>query len=41
MKIYCNRTDLNKALSNVSHSVPLRTTSNILEGILVEVETVK
>ena len=35
MKIYCNRTDLNRALSNVSHSVPVRTTSNILEGILV------
>lgn len=38
MKIYCNRTELNKALSNVSHSVPIRTTSNILEGILVEVK---
>ena len=38
MKIYCNRTDLNKALNNVSHSVPVRTTSNILEGILVTVE---
>ena len=37
MKIYCSRTDLNKALSNVSHSVPVRSTSNILEGILVEV----
>lgn len=37
MKIYCNRTDLNRALSNVSHSVPVRTTSNILEGILVQV----
>ncbi len=38
MKIICNRTDLNKALSNVSHSVPVRTTSNILEGILIEAE---
>lgn len=38
MKIYCNRNELNKALSNVSHSVPVRTTSNILEGILVEVK---
>ncbi len=38
MKIYCNRTELNKALNNVSHSVPVRTTSNILEGILVQVE---
>ena len=38
MKIYCNRTELNKALSNVSHSVPLRTTSNILEGILIDVK---
>ena len=37
MKIYLSRTELNKALSNVSHSVPVRTTSNILEGILVEV----
>ena len=35
MKIYCNRSELNKALNNVSHSVPTRTTSNILEGILV------
>lgn len=38
MKIYCNRTELNKALNNVSHSVPVRTTSNILEGVLVNVE---
>ena len=38
MKIYCSRTELNKALNNVSHSVPVRTTSNILEGILVNVE---
>ena len=38
MKIYCNRTDLNKALNNVSHSVPVRTTSNILEGILINVD---
>ena len=37
MKIYCSRTELNKALNNVSHSVPVRTTSNILEGILVNV----
>ena len=37
MKIYCNRTELNKALNNVSHSVPVRTTSNILEGVLVQV----
>jgi DNA polymerase-3 subunit beta len=36
MKIYCSRTDLNKALSNVSHSVPVRSTSSILEGILIE-----
>ena len=41
MKIYCNRTELNKALNNVSHSVPVRTTSNILEGILIEVENGK
>ena len=38
MKVYCSRSELNKALSNVSHSVPVRTTSNILEGILVEVK---
>ena len=37
MKIYCSRTELNKALSNVSHSVPVRSTSSILEGILIEV----
>ena len=41
MKIYCNRTDLNKALNNVSHSVPVRTTSNILEGILINVDNNK
>ncbi|MBQ9272295.1 MAG: DNA polymerase III subunit beta [Mogibacterium sp.] len=35
MKIFCNRTELNKALNNVSHSVPVRTTSSILEGILI------
>ena len=38
MKIYCNRTELNKALANVSHSVPVRSTSNILEGILIEAD---
>lgn len=38
MKIYCDRADLNKALSNVSHSVPSKTTSPILEGILVEIK---
>lgn len=38
MKIICSRTELNKALNNVSHSVPVRTTSNILEGILVNTE---
>ena len=37
MKIYCSRNDLNKALNNVSHSVPVRTSSNILEGILINV----
>ena len=37
MRIYCSRSELNKALSNVSHSVPVRATSNILEGILIEV----
>lgn len=38
MKIYCSRSDLNKALNNVSHSVPVRTTSSILEGILINVD---
>ena len=38
MKFYCSRTDLNKALNNVSHSVPVRTTSSILEGVFVDVE---
>ena len=33
MKVYCNRTELNRALNNVSHAVPTRTTSPILEGI--------
>jgi len=37
MKFYCNKNDLNRALNNVSHSVPARTTSPILEGILIEV----
>ena len=37
MKMYCSRSELNRALANVSHSVPVRSTSNILEGILVEV----
>ncbi len=38
MKIYCSKSDLNKSLNNVSHSVPTRTTSSILEGILVEIK---
>lgn len=38
MKIYCSKSELNKSLNNVSHSVPTRTTSSILEGILVEVK---
>ena len=38
MKIYCSRSELNKALNNVSHSVPVRTTSTILEGIYFRVE---
>lgn len=36
MKVFCNRSDLNRALNNVGHAVPTRTTSNILEGILFE-----
>ncbi|MBQ0041354.1 MAG: DNA polymerase III subunit beta [Clostridiales bacterium] len=38
MKIYVNKSELNKAINNLSHAVPTRTTSNILEGILVEIE---
>ncbi|HHW95189.1 MAG TPA: DNA polymerase III subunit beta [Mogibacterium sp.] len=38
MKFYCRKKDLNKAISNVSHAVPIRTTSKILEGILVEIK---
>lgn len=41
MKIKCNKSDLSKAINNVSHSVPVRTTSPILEGILFEVENNK
>ena len=37
MKIYVNKSELNKAINNLSHAVPTRTTSNILEGILVEI----
>lgn len=36
MRIFCNRSDLNRALNNVNHSIPTRTTSSILEGILFE-----
>lgn len=36
MRIFCNRSDLNKALNNVNHSIPTRTTSAILEGVLFE-----
>lgn len=38
MKFYCTKKELNKALSNVAHSVPVRTTSSILEGILIEIK---
>lgn len=38
MKIYCNKSELNRSINNLSHAVPVRTTSNILEGILVEIE---
>ena len=37
MKIYCNKSELNRAINSLSHAVPTRTTSNILEGILVEI----
>lgn len=36
MKIFCNRSELNRAINNVSHSIPTRTPSPILEGILIE-----
>ena len=36
MKIYCTRNELNRAINNVSHSIPTRTPSPILEGILIE-----
>lgn len=41
MKVFCKKSELNKSLSNVSHSVPSRTTSSILEGILVEINNQK
>jgi DNA polymerase-3 subunit beta len=37
MKFFCRKSDLNKALGSVSHSVPARSTTKILEGILVEI----
>ena len=36
MKIYCKKSDLNNAINTVSHAVPTRTTSSVLEGILIE-----
>lgn len=36
-KIYCNKNDINLALSNVSHSIPRRTTSPILNSVLVRI----
>lgn len=41
MKIFCRRNELNRAVNNVSHAVPSRTTSKILEGILVELKNNK
>lgn len=38
MKINCNRNELNKVINNLSHAISSKTTSDILEGILVEVE---
>lgn len=38
MKLFCQRGELNCALNNVSHAIPSRTTSKILEGILAEVK---
>lgn len=35
--IYCNRNDLNIALSNLSHSIPRRTTSPILACALIRI----
>lgn len=37
MKIFCNKSSLNRAITNVMHAVPSRSTSAILEGILVEI----
>ena len=37
MKLFCKKSDLNPAISHVTHSVASRTTSHILEGILFEV----
>ena len=37
MKIYCNKSELNRAVNNLSHAIPTRTTSAILEGILVDI----
>lgn len=38
MKAYCQKSDLNRAVNNVSHAIPTRTTSKILEGILIEIK---
>ena len=38
MKIYCSKSDLNRSLSHASHAVPTRTTTKILECILVDIK---
>lgn len=38
MNIYCEKNELLKSINNVSHAVPVRSTSKILEGILIEVK---
>lgn len=40
-KIYCKKNDLNIALSNLSHSIPKRTTSPILGSVLVRIKDSK
>ena len=36
MKIYCNKSELYRALNNAIQAVPSRSTSKILEGVLIE-----
>ena len=36
MKIYCNKSELYRALNNAIQAVPSRSASKILEGVLIE-----